>query len=310
MSVYYTSKTQKNAHQPENVPFDALQLRDIPNVMKKMNWNVAASLMEKWFTSNYFAMKEGGPEIIGSKQYYMNLNAIELPRDRVDTTTIKMNWIRSFKRIELLMQYLQYYWNTKAGNMRLFTSILTLNQSHKVSKYIEVGNTDDIFNLEYYAQVNFKSFGRISDEIDELFGAIGSGNLKVCIRGYFSEYLDTFNLKGLGFYIKDSYDFSTHFEFLGVWTKDKVLNKVETASYMISLNSMELSTIWNEYQQAVVPVYNSDFRTWRDIHGMGGDFILFSDVHWIECNMIIRKGQYVNPDNILFENNGNNFQMW
>ncbi len=36
----------------------------------------------------------------------------------------------------------------------------------------------------------------------------------------------------IGIYIKDSYDFVTKGEFLGVWHKNGVLNKAKTIAYM------------------------------------------------------------------------------
>ncbi|HEJ9509830.1 TPA: hypothetical protein SMN05_003634, partial [Proteus mirabilis] len=43
-----------------------------------------------------------------------------------------------------------------------------------------------------------------------------------------------------------------------------------------------------------VPVFNRDFRRWQDENNEGGDFIVFSDVYWIDT-----------PKNyqVIYENN-------
>jgi len=87
----------------------------------------------------------------------------------------------------------------------------------------------------------------------------------------------------LGFYLKDTYDFvdeGNSSEPLGIWSKDRILNKEETSIYM----STYLSGLWGHLVRSFsgfVPIFNKDFREWKRKHDSGGDYIVFSDVLWI-----------------------------
>ncbi|MEG0368319.1 MAG: DUF6402 family protein, partial [Coprobacillus sp.] len=95
------------------------------------------------------------------------------------------------------------------------------------------------------------------------------------------------NVDALGFYLKDTYDFlDDDFlgldipELLGVWSWSRILNKVETVTYMSSYTQGFFGLLAREFS-GFVPVFNSDFRKWREKHNTGGDFIVFSDVLWV-----------------------------
>ncbi|CCW29048.1 conserved hypothetical protein [Xenorhabdus nematophila F1] len=65
--------------------------------------------------------------------------------------------------------------------------------------------------------------------------------------------------------------------------------------YLTSFFGEEWGKLYRDYN-GYVAVFNKDFREWQKIHKEGGDFIVFSDVYWIEP-----------PENfkVLYENNIN-----
>ena len=113
---------------------------------------------------------------------------------------------------------------------------------------------------------------------------MGNSVLKVCVRGSTSKIngKNAFIIDELGFYLKDTYDFvdeSNTPEPLGIWSKNRVLDKKESAIYMSSYLSGFFGDLARIYS-GFVPVFNHDFRLWQKKHGTGGDYIILSDVLW------------------------------
>lgn len=85
--------------------------------------------------------------------------------------------------------------------------------------------------------MNFKRIGNKTDTINAWYGVMGNSVLKVCVRGSTSKIngKNAFIIDELGFYLKDTYDFvdeSNTPEPLGIWSKNRVLDKKESAIYM------------------------------------------------------------------------------
>lgn len=66
-------------------------------------------------------------------------------------------------------------------------------------------------------------------------------------------------IEKLHFYVRDSYDFNSEDEPLGYWGREGASASV----FKLGMSFVE----------------NRQFRQWRDRHGRGGDFIIFSDVY-------------------------------
>ena len=113
-----------------------------------------------------------------------------------------------------------------------------------------------------------------------------NASLKFALRGYTGIHQErpAFFVERVGVYLKDTYDFVDDNKYasepLGVRSKHRVLTKAESTIYLSSYASGlfgMLSRAWSGF----VPVYNRDFRDWQDKHNTGGDFIVFSDVLWL-----------------------------
>lgn len=290
--MFWSGYTEENLKKETEIFFSPLNLNEIPHIMRnKMQWNIASELMSHWFNTHpAFAMTE---EL---RNQYIGMPAINIPKDKVNVDIVKMEWAMQFDIIKESIQLLAQKWASPKGLNRLFEgndSIFHLNKNHSLENIVYVGNSNDVLYLDTYAQVNIQRFSdsifdKITQEVNELYGAIGAGTLKLCVRGYFdlSNGKKAFITEKIGFYIKDSYDFSSGiwfgYEPLGVWTKDGILDKAGSILYMLNYNNSDYYSIHKKWKEAVVPIFNKDFRAWQKKYNEGGDFIVFSDVYWTD----------------------------
>ncbi|MBD2815968.1 hypothetical protein ID850_14610 [Xenorhabdus sp. Flor] len=265
----YSTKTVKGGKVTE-IEVDVFMLNEIPNSMEKMGWKMAPKIMRHWFER---------PKIEFTQEekirYIKGIDSIDIPKDRVNDSIVKMEWAMNFKQVKEATEELVQKWASPNG-----IKLLKKRLGGKVNK---IGYSDSAIELDTYAQVNYKEIGSLTDTIDDYFGAIGKATLKLAVRGHVDKIKkkDVFITEKLGVYLKDSYDFVNPDEFLGVWSRDEVLNKVKTVIYMgFYKDNMWRELATGEYSK-YVPVYNENFREWQNKHNKGGDFIVFSDVLWI-----------------------------
>jgi hypothetical protein len=148
-------------------------------------------------------------------------------------------------------------------------------------------------------QVNFRDFGWYTDTMNDFTAAVFKGNLKVAVTGEvrhaYASSKDFFKVHDLGFYIRDTFDFNADFwedatVGVGVWSRNGVLSKAQTAEFRVmKAAAMTNPASYIAFQQKYgdfVHVKNEDFRRWRDKHGTGGDFYVFSDVLWMPAPQI------------------------
>lgn len=148
--------------------------------------------------------------------------------------------------------------------------------------------------MDGVSQLNIAEFGAPLDTLDDMYGALGKATLKVGVVGkafikpnpitgqdrYF------FRVEHLGFYMRDNYDFNGP-QYLGSWTHNRILTKSEsilttTAHGLVAILATRgpFATVWN-----------GDFRAYRDKTGKGGDFVIYSDILWMQQDLIIDIGQ-------------------
>lgn len=275
-----TTLTSKNESQTEKqVEVDFFHIDMIPDAMDKMNWQTAASLMRHWFsiepafeftnkTKNELLMMD--PNLINSSQ--------------LNTDIVKMSWAMSYKQVSEGVVKLSRVWNSQNGRRELKAKLAKLGYYQK--ECIRVGYDNDVKYLESKAQINYLTIGGLLDSVDGWYGAMGTSTLKVCVQGFTTLEQDKcyFIVEKLGFYLKDTYDFvdeGSTSEPLGIWNKERILNKIESALYMSSYASGLWGVLAREFS-GFVPVFNKDFRRWQGKHNSGGDFIILSDVLWID----------------------------
>ncbi|WP_276209680.1 DUF6402 family protein [Aeromonas veronii] len=176
-----------------------------------------------------------------TKRALLRSDARTIPNDRFNDTIVKMAWARPFIKEKLQERMLS--WSSPAGINELRNKLKAAGYSPNMC--IPLGMSDSAQVLDATAHVNTIS---------------------------------------VGVYLKDTYDFldgnKITTEPLGIWSKNRVLTKAESAtslsSYGAGLYGM-LARKWSGF----VPVFNRDFRDWQDKHNSGGDFIVFSGVLWL-----------------------------
>lgn len=274
-----TTVTSKDESQTEKqVEIDFFHIDMIPDAMDKMNWQTAAKLMRHWFSIEpafEFTEKIKGdllqaePELIDSK--------------KINTDIVKMSWAVSYKQVNEGIVKLTKVWNSPKGREELKKKLARVGDYK--TQCFRVGYETCVKKLEANAQVNILRIGSKTDTVDGWYGAMGNSTLKVCVKGFTSTIKgrECFHVEMIGFYLKDTYDFvdeNAMSEPLGIWSKNRILSKAESAVYLSSYTS----GLWGHLARSFsgfVPVFNKDFRIWQRKHNSGGDFIVFSDVLWM-----------------------------
>ncbi|AOA94556.1 hypothetical protein AM387_21615 [Klebsiella pneumoniae] len=279
MAVSSTTTTKEQEQQEKKVSVDFFHIDMIPDAMEKMKWPVAAKLMRHWFDT-----KPSFSYTAQSKKSAQDADPTTLPESQINCDIIKMSWAIQYEQVKNGINELSRIWKSEKGIKRLKFQLGKKGSLDKED--IALGYSENIQELDANAQVNILVIGSKFDTVNEWYGAMGNSTLKVCIRGKTSKSgsENIFTVDKLGFYLKDTYDFVDEGktpEPLGIWSKNRILDKTESALYM----STYLSGVWGVLARdftGFVPVFNADFRKWQTKHNTGGDFIVLSDVLWLE----------------------------
>ncbi|AVT14550.1 DUF6402 family protein [Paracidovorax avenae] len=255
------------------------QLRDIPSVMRsRLGWPVAAALMERWFNGAAFAMPQ---EMKEGREFYRlrNLNSSHL-----DETTVTMAWAMRFSRVQAAIDKLQSDWSSPAGLLLLKQRITTQMQGrlHQCWRFGDLGKPAKI--IDDTCQVNYLVFGKLSDPMDDFYGAMGEAQLKAAVSGFVTPegpgkwFIE---VDELGLYLRDAYDFNDSNSLisqpLGCWGFNGVECGISTR-WNVEVDDVIVDEEPESVQKRKYIVQNSDFQRWRKLHHRGGDFIVLSDV--------------------------------
>lgn len=274
-------------HPPKKVMVNRLALTRLPGAMRKMGWDTAAALMQRWFDSPAWTM----PEVW--KDDETRPDPRSLTAATCDDQIVKMEWAMRFPSCRKAVEIAE-------GRIATPKAVKLLQERLKVAGWVP-GSTCDLgfynmsaLQMDAVSQVNIAVFGDELDTLDDMYGAIGVGTLKVGVVGNAYSEIDPltdkthhyFKISYLGFYIRDNYDFNGP-QYLGTWTEDRVLSKSETI-FSLTLAGQTIINVGNEPFAAVS---NSDFRDYRTRHRRGGDFVIYSDVLWRKYDGVIELGE-------------------
>ncbi|WP_175651147.1 DUF6402 family protein [Pseudomonas sp. Marseille-P9899] len=282
-----TLDTSPDGHErPKQIVINALPLSKLPVAMRKMGWHTSAALMQRWFDSPGWQMPESWKSEGGQP------GPLELPSTQCDEILVKMSWAMGFDRCQAAVRKAESILVTPNAVSRLKT--LLKNRGWQNKGVVSLGcSSFSARQIDASAQVNFVQLGSTDDPLDDMYGALGIATLKVGVVGktFSKEDPETrqlknfFQIERIGFYIRDHYDFNG-LQFLGTWTKDRVLTKSEMAR--AALPSGQSIYKWTTDEFAFV--MNHDFRKYRSKTDMGGDYIIYSDVLWKKLDKIIYLG--------------------
>ncbi|MBD2797686.1 hypothetical protein ID856_14235 [Xenorhabdus sp. 18] len=270
MSIFKT-KTVKGGKNTE-IEMDIFYLNQIPDAMEKMGWEMAPKLIRHWFNTKpaYIFTEE-------EKDKYVKGKAIDIPDGRVNDSIIKMEWALRYKQPKEIMSVLINGWASSAGIEQLKM------QLEKEGGKKALGYETDIREIDTFSVVNSRRFGSKLDTVDDWYGAMGNSNMKVAVKGHVDKLdgKDVFVTEQIGMYLKDTYDFVGANEPLGIWSKNGILDKVSSFDYAALYATGSWMALWIKYN-GYVPVINDSFRKWQKKHNEGGDFIVFSDILWMD----------------------------
>lgn len=271
-----TTSTEKDS-QEKKVAHEFFHIDMIPDAMDKMQWSIAAKLMRHWFS-----IQPAYAFDVISKDQAVNGDLRNLSPSKLNVDIVKMSWAIQFEQVKNGIDTLKKTWCSPKGKKQLIERLQDIGDFTKICIFL--GYSEDVAYLDSTAQINFKRIGSKADSINAWYGAMGNSILKVCVRGSTTKIngRDVFVTDSLGFYLKDTYDFvdeNNMREPLGIWSKDRILDKKESAIYTSSYIAGLVGELVRSYS-GFVPVFNDDFRRWQEKHNSGGDYIILSDVFW------------------------------
>ncbi|MDY7579207.1 DUF6402 family protein [Herbaspirillum sp. RTI4] len=287
------SMTSPASHtEGKRVDVDVFHLDEIPGAMDNMGWTIAPKLMRRWFANPLFRMsqdmrKNNARDVNGAE---IELDSMTLKPEQYDDQILKMEWVLGFERVKkLAFEFIKTpNWKTPNG-VDLLRKRLT-KQGWKPGKLLPVklGHAGmGARELDSVCQMNFHSYIDPRTNMDEFLGAIGSFTFKVAVVGAASWGPikgNVFTIKKVGLYIRDTYDFNGKYESLGVWSRARCLSLADVAAFYVAAARMDWLSIIKKFL-GFVSVSNEDFRRWQDKHYSGGDFIIYSDVLWLDADI-------------------------
>ena len=261
----------------ETVTSNKAKVEAVPGAMRQMGWGVAADLMERWLHSPAWVLPR---EWKGRS----TPDPSHLLPGHLDQNIVRMSWAIANPRVRVAMKELRAKMANTPARTVLKERVSKL--SWGTAERMQFGNRRNAaIELEQTCQSNFEPFGDTFDTMDDLFGGLGSATLKVALIGEARRNPPTGKLAlqvtDAGFYIRDTYDFND-FQYLGTWTKNGVLSKAEMV-----INTALDGLVFRWGGEPIGNVFNHDFDRYRCTTGFGGDFVIYSDVHWEPANMLL-----------------------
>lgn len=270
---------------PKVPPFD---IQDVPKAMRKLHMPMAAKLQERWFAGqeNY----SHSPRLL---QNEIDQNGLRYSPAMVDTTTVKMDWVLSFARAKRVFDKLISVELQSPGAIDTLRRQLTpYKNRHDVLGW-NVAQSDF---LEYHQKFQFQrspvnaTWGqRMSEYLvraetaggvpDDLTGALGSFNFYAAVRyAYFDHSKRQAVVTDVSVYVRDPYEFSDD-QYLGHWSASHVAvvpaHQLAAGSGWLAYPVVDGNI--HEKDNVLYPVTNGDYRKWRQKHGRGGDFMIYTD---------------------------------
>jgi hypothetical protein len=248
----------------------SMSLDTIPSAMRSMGWNVAAALMDRWLRSPAWRMPASW------KQQATQPLATTLSPRHVDTTIVRMDWAKKFGRCHVAMSELRGKIDNPAAVTRLRQ--LVMQRPWDKSDSLVFGYKGmSVLDFDDACQVNSVGIGDRFGTMDDMYGALGRATAKVGVVGTAEKNQSTGRLAlhatHAGFYLRDNYDFNG-FQFLGHWTTSGVRNKLQMMAYALFGDYMSGDPV------SLGNVFNHHFSDYRCARGLGGDFVIYSDVLW------------------------------
>lgn len=289
-------------------------IQEIPAAMRKIYLPTSAALMERWFSGKLNYSRTSSDE-----EAEINQDGLSYPSDMYDMSTVKLDWVLRFPRAK---QQFDYLINEAIRSQKSISQLHKLLLPYKdcaTRLYTDDICGDDLRSMHrrfqfQYSRVDSTLGQKIGTQLDaqlrnngvpdDLSGALGSFNIYAALgSARFSWDVDsrqtTAEVTGLWVYVKDNYTFTDkpgeRSQYLGHWSSDGVI-VVPYSAAAAFLNSEHVPYVkyavarGNPFIKGNVyyPVENIDFRRWSELHGRGGDFIIYSDKKYVPISPFIK----------------------
>ena len=268
-------------------PFD---LQDVPKAMLKLGMPMAAKLQERWFAGS--ANYSNDADDLKNE---INQDGASYAPTMVDMTTVKMEWVLSFRRAKAAFDDLV---QTRVRTLPALNALKEILSCHRSRHDIIGWNFAKSNFLEFhrgfqfqFVKVNATWGQRLSEFLtravtaqgvpDDLTGALGAFDLYAAVGHAYFEGSSSSRIAVVTeiiVYVRDSYDFLND-QYLGHWSSSHVAvvpaHQLAEGSGYFSDPVVEGSPYHKG--DVMYPVTNKDYREWRKKHGRGGDFIIYTD---------------------------------
>jgi len=263
--------TPVNDTRPHKLVVEALPISRIPGAMQNMGWDVSAALMEHWFSSPAHEMlheEKRDARLVDAKH--------------IDESIVTMGWALKFDRVAVQLAALQDRWDVEPAVKELLKRLREKSWDER-SEFILGDRAMTASALDRTSDINSIRVGHVKDTLDDFYGSLGVAMLKMAVTGRAFVSPTTgrrvFQIQSCGFYLKDYYDFNGT-QYLGLWTENEVLGKAATVVDTALTGFSSPGMVYHWRGGGVGHVFNHHFRAYRERHGRGGDFLIYSNVLW------------------------------
>ena len=261
-------------HQTEGkkIYVDRLNIVELPDAMDKMGWKVAPKLMRRWLNAPAWEM----PVDVKTD----DIDARRLAPSQVDIGTVTMDWALGYPQVKKAYDASLVTWNTPNALTLLRIRLEAAGWQGGPFRLGDLSQSTQM--VDATCQINYVPFGSKLDTLDDMKGALANAQLKVAVSGRVARNWleqDCFLVEELGVYVHDTYEFIDGLlpQPLGVWSRDRCLSKAEIVLWL-PMGPIGRMTAFHGFYG----VGNSDFNSYRAKHGLGGDFVVYSDIKRIK----------------------------
>jgi hypothetical protein len=238
-----------------------VDLERIPLIMRQNGWENGAALMDYWFNSP----------------------TNDDPKNGIPCTNIiKMNWVLTFPRAQAVYREMlrSEVWANQAAQREIISMLgrkSLLGNEKRTFGYPKLVLPLVDRDAVQYRAVGDSWMDMAFGGIDDLRAALGRFIFKIIVLGEVEPIKLNSMLTGtykvtineLGIYVRDSYDFND------ANGEDQSLGNWDASDNSVG------RTMFNGGEE----VKNSDFRQWRLDNNKGGDFIVFSDIKYVNLSV-------------------------
>ncbi len=249
-------------------------LSDIPAAMQKEGWPVGAALMRAWFARRGWAM----PTAVKRGQQ-------PAPPRAVDTSSVTMAWAMAVPRFAAAQRTLLATWSQ--GERLGPSSGQVVEQVRRWMRVYRVDATrpfrfGDLRRRVPVIDMDCAINRQVVDSawygtVDDFYAAFGSALVRLAVSGMVVPVRGGWQvtIDEVGTYLRDSYDFNGD-QPLGSWGPDG-LSRMAVLAPEIEVDVRKPPSFLRR-GIAYFTVGNGSFRRYRGVTGMGGDFMIYSDI--------------------------------